>query len=267
MRRAAVVCTDSSALLAKHDAARLGIEVVPIAILLDGEQVQGDLDADDFYGRISAGARVATSQPSPAEFAAVYAAAAARGEQSVISIHLDERVSGTAASAEIAAREASHPVRVVATETVSFGVGVCARAAAEALAAGASPGAAATLARRLGSRVRNVFVAPGAPGGRVSQPADWTVLVFAEGETRPLATCEGAVEAVDLMVEHILAASPPIRVAVGHAAAVVEPDADDLAGALTGSASVIELERYRVGPAVGAHTGPFSFGAFWWPER
>jgi len=48
---------------------------------------------------LAAGATVATSQPSPAEFAAVYAAAAARGEQSVISIHLDERVSGTAGSA------------------------------------------------------------------------------------------------------------------------------------------------------------------------
>ena len=155
---------------------------------------------------------------------------------------------------------------VIATEPVSFGVGICARAAAEALAAGASPGVAATLARRLGSTVRNVFVAPGSPGGRVSQPADWTVVVFADGETRPLTTCVGAVEAVDLMVEHILALSQPNRAAVGHAAAVSEPAADYLAAKLASSASVRELERYRVGPAVGAHTSPFSFGAFWWPS-
>ena len=261
----AVVCTDSSALLTKHDVARLGIEVVPIGIVLDGELAQADLDPEGFYARLAAGVTVATSQPSPAEFAAVYAAAAARGARSVISIHLDERVSGTAGSAAIAAREAPIPVHVVATGTVSFGVGICARAAAEALTAGASPRAATTLARRLGSTVRNVFVAPGAPGGRVSQPADWTLLVFVDGETRPLATCAGAVEAVDLMVEHILASSQPIRAAVGHAAAVSEPAADDLAAKLASSASVRELERYRVGSAVGAHTGPFSFGAFWWP--
>ena len=266
MSRAAVVCTDSSALLGEHDVARLGIEVVPIAIVLDGERVQGNLETDGFYARLSAGATVATSQPSPAEFAAVYAAAAARGARSVLSIHLDERVSGTAGSAEIAAREAPIPVSVVATGTVSFGVGICARAAAEALMAGASADDAATRARRLGSTVRNVFVAPGAPGGRVSQPADWTVLVFADGETRPLATCAGVVAAVDLMVEHILASSQPIRAAVGHAAAVSERAADDLAAKLASSASVRELERYRVGPAVGAHTGPFSFGAFWWPS-
>jgi len=265
--RTAVVCTDSSALLTEHDVARLGIEVVPIGIVLDGELAQGDLDPDGFYAWLAAGVTVATSQPSPAEFATVYAAAAAaRGARSVISIHLDERVSGTAASAEIAAREAPIPVHVVATGTVSFGVGICARAAAEALAAGASPRAATTLARRLGSTVRNVFVAPGAPGGRVSQPAGWTLLVFADGETRPLATCDGAVEAVGLMVEHILASGQPIRAAVGHAAAVSEPAADDLAAKLASSASVRELERYRVGPAVGAHTGPFSLGAFWWPS-
>jgi len=263
--RAAVVCTDSSALLTEDDVARLGIEVVPIGIVLDGERMQGDLETDGFYARLSAGATVATSQPSPAEFAAVYEAAAVRGEQSVISIHLDERVSGTAGSAELAAREASIPVNVVAAKTVSFGVGICARAAAEALAAGASPRVATKLARRLCSTVRNVFVAPGAPGGRVSRPAGWTVLAFADGQTQPLATCAGVVEAVDLMVEHILASSQPIRAAVGHAAAVSERAADDLAAKLASSASVRELERYRVGPAVGAHTGPFSFGAFWWP--
>jgi len=263
---AAVVCTDSSALLTEHDVTRLGIEVVPIAIVLDGERVPPDLDTDAFYARLSAGATVATSQPNPAAFAAAYTAAAARGARSVISIHLDERVSGTVASAELAALEAPIPVTVVATETVSFGVGICARAAAEALATGAPPRAVATLARRLGSTVRNVFVAPGAPGGRVSGPEDWTVLLFADGRTRPLATCEGSTHAIQVMAEHVLAAGSPIRAAVGHAAAVAEPAADDLAATLAGSTSVIELERYRVGPAVGAHTGSFSFGVFWWPE-
>ena len=68
------------------------------------------------------------------------------------------------------------------------------------------------------------------------------------------------------MVENILASSQPIRAAVGHAAAVSEPAAADLAAKLASSASVRELERYRVEPAVGAHTGSFSFGAFWWPS-
>ncbi len=261
---ATVVCTDSSALLTEHDVTRLGIEVVPIAVMLDGEHVPGDLEVDDFYARVSAGAQAATSQPSPADFAAVYEAAAERGAQGAVSIHLDERVSGTAGSARLAARDAPIPVTIVAAETVSFGVGVCARTAAEALAAGASQDAAADIARRLGSVVQNVFVAPGAPGGRVSDTAGWAVATFAAGTTRVLSTCPSPAEAVEVMVEHVLGSSLQIRVAVGHAAAAIEPAANDLATALAGSAAVCVLERYRVGPPVGAHTGVSSFGAFWW---
>ncbi len=146
-----VVCTDSSALLPAPEVARLGIEVVPIAIALDGDPARVDLGADEFYARLAAGPSVATSQPSPAAFAAVYAAAAAGGARSVLSIHLDERVSGTAGSAGSAARDAPIPVLVVAVETVSFGVGVCTRAAAGALVAGATsrePPSRADLARR-----------------------------------------------------------------------------------------------------------------------
>ncbi len=265
MRLAAVVCTDSSALLSEQDVARLGIEVVPIGIALDGVRAAEVLATDDFYARQLAGAKAATSQPSPGELAAVYAAAAARGEESVLSIHLDRRVSGTVASAELAAREAPLPVTVVAVETASFGVGLCARAAAEALAAGASPGAAATLARRLGSTLRNVFVAPDAPDGRVARAADWTVLALVDGETRPLAPCADALEAVELMLEHVLSSARPLLAAVGHAAPDCAAAAGDLAAGLARSGLVEEVERYRIGPAVGAHTGPLSFGAFWWP--
>ncbi len=45
----------------------------------------------------------------------------------MISIHLDERVSGTTGSAEIAACEAPIPVNIVDAETVSFGVRISAR--------------------------------------------------------------------------------------------------------------------------------------------
>jgi hypothetical protein len=57
-----------------------------------------------------------------------------------------------------------------------------------------------------------------------------------------------------------------VRAAVGHAAASTDPAADALAGSLASLAQVVGVERYRVSAAVGAHTGPLSFGAFWWPS-
>ena len=260
------VCTDSSALLPTGVPARLGITVVPIQITVSGNPYGGgEGEIDDFYEQLSAGASVTTSQPSPGALLDAYTNAAAAGAREVLSIHLDARLSGTTASAELAAREALVPVTVVDTKTVSFGVGACVRAAAEAVIAGASATDAVAAARRLSSQLQNVFVAPGAPAGRVGDTEEWSLLEFVDGRAQHLAACGSVWEAIELMTGRIRAAPGPIRAAVGHAGKVVESPADALARSLAGSPLVLEVERYRVGPAVGAHTGPYSFGAFWWP--
>jgi DegV family protein with EDD domain len=260
------ICTDSSALLPASVAERFGIEVVPISITLGDEPFDERAQPiDDFYERLSAGAAVTTSQPSPADFADAYARLAARGARAALSIHLDARVSGTTSSAELAAREASLPVSVVDTKTVSFGVGVCVRAAGEAVAAGGSASDAAAAATGLGAAMRNVFVAHGGPGGRVPELSGWTVLAFVDGTTLPVAACESVRETVDAMAAQIRRPDEPVQAAVGHAGAVTETAADALADELSRLPHVLEVERYRVGAAVGAHTGPVTFGAFWWP--
>jgi len=260
------VCTDSSALLPAELAERLGINVLAIAVTLDDAPFEERTESiDDFYRRLTEGAKVTTSQPSPGDFVHAYAGAAAGGAREALSIHLDARVSGTTRSAELAAAAAPIPVTVVDSGTVSFGVGVCVRVAANAVAAGASARDAAAVVIRRGSRMSNVFVARGGPGGRVPSTPEWAVLTFADGSTQPIAACESLEEAVEALLAQIVAHGGPIRTAVGHAARATEPAADALAAALAGSKDVVEVERYRVGPSVGAHTGPFSFGAFWWP--
>ena len=261
------ICTDSSALFPAGVAEQLGVTVVPIAITLDGGPYEERDDAiDDFYARLTAGAQVTTSQPSPGEFLEAYAGAAASGASEVLSIHLDARVSGTLGSAELAAREAPIPVTVVDTRTVSFGVGVCVRAAAEAIAAGASAGDAAAAVGRVGATLMTIFVAPAGPAGRLPETTGWSLLEFADGKVVPSAACDDLAEAIEAMAARVLEEGGSVRAAVGHAAASTEPAADALALSLASMSHVVEVERYRVGPAVGAHTGAFSFGAFWWPS-
>jgi fatty acid-binding protein DegV len=264
---AVALCTDSSALFPAGVAERLGIVLVPIAIALDGDSFdeQGQT-LDDFYTRLREGAQVTTSQPSPGAFLDAYAGAAASGAREVVSIHLDARLSGTASSAELAAREATIPVTVVDTRTVSFGVGLCVRAAAHALAAGATVPEAVAAARVVGAALRNVFGVHSGPEGRLPATRGWSLLEFAEGRAEPIGTCDTIGEAIDAMVGLVLAEHGPVRAAVGHAAASTDPAADALAGSLASLAQVVGVERYRVGAAVGAHTGPLSFGAFWWPS-
>ena len=54
---------------------------------------------------------------------------------------------------------------------------------------------------------------------------------------------------------------------MGHASTAVEGAADRLAHDLLGLDGVVEVERYRIGASIGAHTGPDSFGLFWWPPE
>jgi fatty acid-binding protein DegV len=264
---AVAICTDSSALFPYGVAERLGISVVPIAITLDGEPYEERDEAiDDFYARLFDGAPVTTSQPSPGEFLEAYARAAAAGAQEVLSIHLHARISGTARSAELAAREAPIPVAVIDTKTVSFGVGLCVRAAAEALAGGGSASEGADAARSLEGTLRNVFVAHAGPRGRLPDSPRWSLLEFTAGTIEPRAACGGLDEAIEAMAARVFEEDGKSRAAVGHAGASTEAAADALAVALASMAHVVDVERYRVGAAVGAHTGALSFGAFWWPS-
>jgi len=261
------ICTDSSALFPSGVAEKLGVAIVPIAITLNGSSFEEKEHAiDDFYARLTAGAHVTTSQPSPGAFLAAYTDAAARGALEVLSIHLDGRLSGTLGSAELASREAPIPVTVLDTKTVSFGVGVCVRAAAEAISVGASARDAVAAAARIGAELRNVFVAYGVRVGRLPDTSAWSVLEFADGEVVPGAACESLTDAIEAMAARVFKENRPLCVAVGHAAASTQPAADALALSLASISHVVDVARYRVGPAVGAHTGASSFGAFWWPS-
>jgi fatty acid-binding protein DegV len=221
---------------------------------------------DAFYEQLRGGAVATTSQPSPGAFLEAYERAARNGAATVLSLHLDGRVSGVGASAELAAGEAPVPVRVIALPTVSYGVALCVRVAHAALAGGATAANAASDATRVAAMLDNVFVARAVASGRVSAGASWTLVRFADGAAQPLSSHESLDEAAHAMTRHIVEPVLPGLVAVGHAGAELEVAADRLAHDLL-RAQVTAVERYRVEPSVGAHTGPDCFGAFWWPAE
>lgn len=129
--RVAVV-TDSTASLTAEDAARWGIEIVPLDVAADGIRYADgvDLTPDDLAALLDSGRRLTTSQPPPAAFAAVYEAAARRGAVEVVSVHLSGELSGTVRAAGLAAQLAPLPVHVVDTRSTGMGLGFAAIAAA-----------------------------------------------------------------------------------------------------------------------------------------
>jgi DegV family protein with EDD domain len=258
------VVTDSSSLLSAPAANVLRIEVVPVTVAVDGHPVDEAEPIDRFYERMRAGGRATTSQPNPAQFAETYARVARRGARAIVSVHLDARASGVPRSAALAAGTAAVETHVVDTRTVSYGVGVCARCAARTAARGAPAGDIVAEVSALGASMRNAFAVRNAPGGRVPAQGELQVLSFQDGVALPVGergTVGGAVEAMT----HLVRDSRALAAAVGHAGREVEAGADALAHALVASPGVAAVERYRVGASVGAHTGPETFGVFWWP--
>ncbi len=269
--------TDSNAQLPPALVERYGVTVVPLTVTVDGTPyLEGDeLDADGFYARFDGGAapQVSTSQPSPGRFAEAYAALAAGGATSILSVHIGSAVSGTCNSARLAAEASPVPVRIVDTGTASFGVGCCAWEAAEVLAAGGSVDEAASVAEALAPTIGNVFTVraldlPRAGGrlasGAGADTATIPVLSLVGAEMQVVGQVADVEEAADAMAARALGHGPSLRIALGIADRAAAPLWQALEERLSGAAGVREVVRYRIGPSVGAHTGPGTAGAFFY---
>jgi DegV family protein with EDD domain len=273
------IVTDSNAQFPADLAERFEIEVVSLQVSVDGETfAEGtELTADAFYERFEGGATptVATSQPSPGAFIDTYARLADAGVDQILSIHIGSAVSGTLNSARLAAQDVEADVRLVDTGTASFGVSCCVWEAAEALRAGASAEEAARVAESIAPTVGNVFVVGALDlaraGGRMRVDADAAaaagipVLSLVDGEIEVIATASDVDACADAMAGVARTWGTGLRAAVGTADRATADLADALEASLVAADEIVEVVRYRIGPSVGAHTGPGTAGAFFWP--
>jgi fatty acid-binding protein DegV len=74
-------------------------------------------------------------------------------------------------------------------------------------------------------------------------------------------------EAVQAMAATVVAFGTGLRVGLGIADAGAAPLWHALEAALMDAPEVLDVVRYRIGPSVGAHTGPGSAGAIYYPSR
>lgn len=104
------------------------IDLIPINIIHEEKSyLQGiDLKYEDFYKLVdTSGTIPSTSQPTPYQFVEFYRRIAKKGD-TVLSIHVTEKLSGTVASAKEAAKELKGEINVVpfdsASGTISMGM-------------------------------------------------------------------------------------------------------------------------------------------------
>lgn len=269
------IVTDSASMIPPRVRDRLGVEVVPLTVTVDGVDYRDgvDLDPDDFYDRLAAGAAVTTAAPPPGAFLAAYQRAEHAGATAVLSIHTGGAYSATAAAANAAGKLTELPVTVVDTGMASFPVALCTWAAANALAAGAPIDDAAAAARETAAQTESVFVV-GLParahgGGRFQalgeSLAPASILSLDRDGLREIDRVDDLDAAMDTIAAHVEAVAAQQTICAGIGDARRPHLSDTLAQRLTAADGVAELVRYDVGPSVGAHIGEGSVGVVYTP--
>ena len=271
------VVTDSTAYLPPDLAARYGIEVVPLYVVLAGRSGRegSDVTSAEVARALAArGGQVTTSRPTPGDFVAVYRRLLDGGADRLVSVHLSGELSGTWDAARVAASQVGeHLVTVLDSRSAAMGSGFAVLAAARAAERGGSAEEVAALARDTAAATRTFFVVDTLEhlrrGGRIGSAAALLgsalamkpVLHVTDGQVVALEKVRTSARALNRLVQRAaeVAGDRPVQVAVHHLAAPERAQrlADQLSAQLP---EVTELFVSELGAAVGAHVGPGAVG-------
>ena len=270
------IVTDSTAYLPPEALARHRITVVPLAVILGDEVLEEgtEVSARSVATALQRRRPVTTSRPAPEEFAAAYRAAAERGADAVLSLHLSAELSGTYEAACLAAADTQVPVRVLDTGMVAMALGFPVLAAAATADAGGSVEEAVAAARKRAAETSAHFYVDTLDylrrGGRIgaaqallgSALAVKPLLQLADGRIQLREKVRTASRAVARLEEIVAdrAADDSVDIAVHHLAAPERAQA--LAERLRARVPhLVDLHVSEVGAVIGAHTGPGLLGA------
>ena len=274
------IVTDSVADLPWELARQLGIQVVPIYVILGGESYLADaaLDSAWFYREWDRhDGRSQTAAPPPEEFLAAYRDLIAEGATDIIGLFLASPLSSIVQHARQAAESLSEDdarVHIVETGQVSMGVGWIAIAAAEAIAQGATLSEVLALIEDMRSRtyVRGVLASldhlrrGGRVGWAAAQVAGWLrikpIISFSQGEAKLAGHVRTYRRALERLTHFVAVSAPIERLAIIHSRAPQEA-LDQLQGDLADlvdEAADVPLLTVEVGPIFGTHVGPKGIG-------
>jgi DegV family protein with EDD domain len=266
--------TDSTSDISPSDVQALGVHVVPLIVRFGDEQYRDgvDIDADQFYAKLEqTGVHPTTSQPSPEVFATLYKTLLSDPEDHVVGLHISAKLSGTLQSATLAAQEFDPGrIHLVDTESVSGGLQLLVRAALDDIEAGDPAAVVAEKAIRRRSKVTILVLLDTLTylhrGGRIGRAQAFVgsllnvkpLIAVRDGEVVPLARLRSRSKGIDMIVEQVRGCLPLRGLAEFHAAAA--ESMVDLEAQLSVAVSNVTAVLGRIGPVVGAYSGPGGLG-------
>ena len=257
--------------------------VVPLYVRFGDESFRDyvELAPEAFYERLRAGGQTpATSQPTPADFLAVYEELA--GYERILSIHIAGRLSGTIESARTAAQLlGGERVRTIDSGSASAAIALLGLAVQRRLEEGTTDEEVDRLVERYRRDAGLLFTLETfeylVRGGRVGRARGWAgellhikpILTIEDGEVIPVKRVRGNRKAFlefGSAFEAETHDGPRLRVGIAHADAPEKAEAlRELVGR-TRPGAEIELVT-SLGPVVGAHAGPGTVGFFWFEDE
>ncbi|MGN0495103.1 MAG: DegV family protein, partial [Lachnospiraceae bacterium] len=115
------ILTDTNSGISKEEAENIGIHVMPMPVLIDGEVFfEGDnLTEEEFYEALTSGKDVSTSQPSPADVLDTWEALFEKRYDEIVYIPMSSGLSGSCMTAKGLAQEYEGKVYVVDNHRIS----------------------------------------------------------------------------------------------------------------------------------------------------
>ena len=268
------IVTDSTAYLPVDLVASQGIRVVPLHVVVGGQQFSEGVDVTT--AEVAAALRkftpVSTSRPSPQQFLEAYEAAAASGADSVVSVHISSDMSGTVESAALAASLSPITVEVVDSRSIGMAMGYAVLSAAEAARRGRDAKTVAAIASSRAQAATVIFYVDTLEhlrrGGRIgaasallgSALAIKPLLAMADGRIKPIEKVRTAARALSRLEELAVRAAgvageAGVDIAVHHLDSPTR--ASDLVDRLrTKLPSTATVALVELGAVVGVHVGP-----------
>jgi fatty acid kinase fatty acid binding subunit len=256
--------------------------IVPLYVLFGGESHRdyADLGPAEFYTRLAGSSELPrTSQPSPADFAAVYEELAPSYER-VLSLQLSATLSGTFGSAQAAAEGFGGAVRVIDTRTVSAAIALLAFAVQRRLERGTTDEEVDALVARFRREHELLFTLDTldylARGGRIGRASAFAgsllnvkpILTVRGGEVVPLKRVRGSQKAFaefGALLEAGSKDAPSLRIGLVHAAAPERLAALEEIVARVRPQAQVEVAT-ALGAVVGTHAGPGTVGLLWFDD-
>jgi DegV family protein with EDD domain len=268
------VITDSTSDLQPERAAALGIEIVPLYVNFQGRVLKDvvEISTSDVFAGVQAGAAMpSTSQPTPADFQAVYERALATNDH-VLSLHISSKLSGTMHSAQMAAQSFGGRVTVHDTTLASGGLAMMGDRAARLLREGvAVPEVVATLEKvreradiRFTVATLDFLRKNGRIGGAQALLGGLLnikpLLKVEGGRVEAAGRARGAQKALAETVEVLRAygaKNGPSRASYLYADTPESVEGLRQAGRDLG---FVEFEVHRIGAVIASHVGPGTYG-------